>query len=72
MKLDLLVEIGTEELPARFVDGGLGPESQEAAEKQLADLRLTYDRLEVKGTPRPAGAAGVRAARPVRRIRCGK
>lgn len=51
MKLDLLVEIGTEELPARFVDGALG-QMQEAAEKQLADLRLTYDRLEVKGTPR--------------------
>src|SRR5690606_22483203 len=51
VKLDLLVEIGTEELPARFVDGALG-QMQEAAEKQLADLRLTYDRLEVKGTPR--------------------
>lgn len=51
MTVDLLVEIGTEELPARFVDVALR-QLKDAAQKQLGDLRLTYERLEVLGTPR--------------------
>lgn len=51
MSVDLLVEIGTEELPARFVEGAL-EQMREAAAKQLAELRLSYDRLETMGTPR--------------------
>lgn len=51
MTMDLLVEIGTEELPARFVDAAL-EQIKESAEKQLGELRLTYERLDVMGTPR--------------------
>lgn len=51
MTVDLLVEVGTEELPARFVDAALG-QMKGAAEKQLAELRLSYERLEAVGTPR--------------------
>lgn len=51
MSVDLLVEIGTEELPARFVDGAL-EQMRDVAVKQLAELRLSYERLEVAGTPR--------------------
>lgn len=51
MSLDLLLEIGTEDLPARFVDAAL-EQMRETAAKQLADLRLSYERLETLGTPR--------------------
>lgn len=51
MTLDLLVEIGTEELPARFVDDAL-QQMRHMAETQLPELRLDYERLEVFGTPR--------------------
>lgn len=51
MSMDLLVEIGTEELPARFVDAAV-EQMRETAERQLAELRLTYERMETMGTPR--------------------
>lgn len=51
MTTDLLLEIGTEELPARFVDGTLD-QLHDAARRKLERLRLSYDRIEVAGSPR--------------------
>ncbi|HEX3015651.1 MAG TPA: glycine--tRNA ligase subunit beta [Desulfobacteria bacterium] len=51
MKRDLLLEIGVEEVPAKFMPGALA-QLKELAEKLLADERLAYDSLETLGTPR--------------------
>ncbi len=48
---DLLFEIGTEELPASELDRAL-EQLQVGFETWLAEVRLAYDQLQVKGTPR--------------------
>jgi glycyl-tRNA synthetase len=48
---DVLIEIGTEELPAADLDSALG-QLKAAAPKLFSDLRLTHDGLTVYGTPR--------------------
>lgn len=48
---DLLFEIGTEELPASELDRAL-EQLQVVFETWLAEVRLAYDQLQVKGTPR--------------------
>ncbi len=51
MAKDLLLEIGTEEIPARFIPGILSQmESQMKA--KLEDLRLAFQAVEVYATPR--------------------
>ncbi len=48
---DFVLEIGTEELPAQYVD--IGVEAlKESAPKLFSDLRLSYTDLRVEGTPR--------------------
>ncbi len=47
----LLVEVGTEELPAGFLDQAL-PELREAAVAQLKELRIECGDVRVYGTPR--------------------
>ncbi len=47
----LLFEIGTEEIPAKFMPGILA-QLQELAEKKLAELRIPYAGVKVYGTPR--------------------
>lgn len=49
--MDLLLEIGTEELPARLV-GQVLVQLEEAAEKLLQEQRIDYNRLAVYSTPR--------------------
>ncbi len=49
--LPFLLEIGSEELPSHDVTDALAY-LQEAAPKFLADLRLSYDNLQVVGSPR--------------------
>lgn len=51
MSKDLLLEIGTEEVPAHAMPGIL-TELKENAAKALAELRLAYDAVETMGTPR--------------------
>ncbi|MHB1420164.1 MAG: glycine--tRNA ligase subunit beta [Bacillota bacterium] len=51
MARDLLLEIGTEEIPARFMEPALS-QLKEMAEKKLAELRLEYARIATYGTPR--------------------
>jgi glycyl-tRNA synthetase beta chain len=46
-----LLEIGTEEIPARFMKPALA-QLREAAAAELAALRLAHGRVEVLGTPR--------------------
>jgi glycyl-tRNA synthetase beta chain len=48
---DLLYEIGTEELPASFVQPAL-KQLQEKFEKKTADLKIQHGLIVVKGTPR--------------------
>lgn len=48
---DLLFEIGTEELPARFVTWGLS-ELQRVAAEEIAEFRLEYAEMTTLGTPR--------------------
>ncbi|MDR1514534.1 MAG: glycine--tRNA ligase subunit beta [Synergistaceae bacterium] len=48
---DLLFEIGTEEIPARFMTWAIA-ELERAAAEDLAGLRLSYESLKVTGTPR--------------------
>ncbi len=48
---DLLYEIGTEELPASFVQPAL-KQLQEKFEKKTADLKIEHGSITVKGTPR--------------------
>lgn len=51
MSKDLLLEIGTEEVPAHAMPGIL-TELKENAAKALADLRLSYGAVKALGTPR--------------------
>ncbi|MEW6187259.1 MAG: glycine--tRNA ligase subunit beta [Thermodesulfobacteriota bacterium] len=51
MERDLLLEIGTEEIPARFIPGALGA-LQDLAEQRLGQARLTFQNSKSLGTPR--------------------
>lgn len=51
MAKDFLLEIGTEELPAKFAPGVL-QQLNEKARKQLQELRLDFSELKVYTTPR--------------------
>ena len=51
MAKDLLFEIGTEEIPARFMPGAL-TQFADLARKALADRRIAYGTLKTMGTPR--------------------
>lgn len=51
MAKDLLLEIGLEEVPARFVRGAMN-QLKEKAEKWLADSRIGHGAVEVFATPR--------------------
>ncbi|MDR1137178.1 MAG: glycine--tRNA ligase subunit beta [Synergistaceae bacterium] len=51
IKRDILFEIGTEEIPARFVTWVIG-ELENVARAGLAELRLKCGNLKVTGTPR--------------------
>lgn len=47
----LLFEIGTEEIPAKFMPGIL-KQLQELAEKKMNELRIPFEAVKVYGTPR--------------------
>ncbi len=47
----LLFEIGTEEIPAKFMPGILA-QLKELAEKKMTELRIPYEAVKVYGTPR--------------------
>jgi glycyl-tRNA synthetase beta chain len=51
MAKDLLFEIGTEEIPARFMAGALS-QLENVAKNKLNDLRIGYREIQVLGTPR--------------------
>ena len=51
MGQDLLLEIGTEEIPARFVHGAL-ESLRRLAEERLQQARLPYREIKTVGTPR--------------------
>ena len=51
MANDFLLEIGTEEIPAKFSPGAM-TQLEEQARKRLAELRLTYKEIKVFATPR--------------------
>lgn len=51
MSKDLLLEIGTEEVPAHFMPGIL-KQLQENAAKAFAELRISYESMRTVGTPR--------------------
>jgi glycyl-tRNA synthetase beta chain len=51
IKRDLLFEIGTEEIPARFMTWAIG-ELENLARAGLADMRLSYESIRTTGTPR--------------------
>jgi len=51
MAKDLLLEIGTEEIPARFMSGSL-KQLEMIATKKLTELRIGYEKIQVFGTPR--------------------
>jgi glycyl-tRNA synthetase beta chain len=51
MAKDLLFEIGTEEIPARFMAGALS-QLESIAKNRLNDLRIGYGEVQVVGTPR--------------------
>ena len=51
MAKDLLLEIGTEEIPARFMPGAL-KQLEKIAKLKLTELRITYGNIQVVGTPR--------------------
>ena len=50
-KKAFLLEIGTEEIPARFMNPALA-QLREAAARELGAARLSYDEIKVFGTPR--------------------
>ncbi|MGB0387492.1 MAG: glycine--tRNA ligase subunit beta [Ardenticatenaceae bacterium] len=50
-KAEFVLEIGTEELPAEYVDIAIAALSK-SAPKMFKDLRLSYESLTVNGTPR--------------------
>lgn len=51
MAKDFLLEIGTEEIPAKFSPGAMA-QLEEQARKRLAEQRLTYTEITVLATPR--------------------
>lgn len=51
MAKDLLLEIGTEEVPAHFMPGILAQLKEKAGAK-LAEMRLEYEDITTLGTPR--------------------
>jgi len=51
MTKDLLLEIGTEEIPARFMSGTL-QQLESIAKAKLAELRIGHGDIQVVGTPR--------------------
>jgi len=51
MAKDLLLEIGTEEIPARFMPGAL-EQLEKLAKGKLAELRIGHGEIQVVGTPR--------------------
>lgn len=51
MAKDLLLEIGTEEIPAHFMPGILAQIEKSAADK-FTELRIAYDSVRAVGTPR--------------------
>lgn len=51
MPKDLLLEIGTEEIPARFMPGILS-QLKEIGGKKLADMRIGFSEIQTVGTPR--------------------
>ncbi len=51
MTKDFLLEIGMEEMPAKFAPGAMA-QMEELAGKRLAELRLIYEILHVYATPR--------------------
>ncbi|MDW7675347.1 MAG: glycine--tRNA ligase subunit beta, partial [Bacillota bacterium] len=51
MAKDLLLEIGTEEIPAGFMERALA-DLQTLAIKELGEYRLAYNEVQVYGTPR--------------------
>lgn len=51
MAKDFLLEIGTEEIPAKFSPGAM-TQLEEQARKRLAELRLTYTEVNIYATPR--------------------
>ena len=51
MAKDLLLEIGTEEIPARFMSGAL-EQLKNSAKNKLTELRIGYREIQVLGTPR--------------------
>ncbi|AFM42858.1 glycyl-tRNA synthetase beta chain [Desulfosporosinus acidiphilus SJ4] len=51
MAKDFLLEIGTEEIPAKFSPGAM-KQLEEQASKRLGELRLNYRELKVFATPR--------------------
>lgn len=51
MSKDLLLEIGTEEIPARFMPGILA-QIETAAKNKFAELRIEHQNISAMGTPR--------------------
>ena len=51
MNINALLEIGTEEIPARFMPGLLS-DLKKKAEEKLSANRLTFSKIETLGTPR--------------------
>lgn len=51
MTKDLLLEIGTEEIPAKFMPGALA-QLEGVTKTQLADLRISHGEVRAVGTPR--------------------
>ncbi|SMC94126.1 glycine--tRNA ligase subunit beta [Sporomusa malonica] len=51
MTNDLLLEIGTEEIPAKFMPGALA-QLESAAKTKLAELRIIHGEVRAVGTPR--------------------
>lgn len=51
MAKDFLLEIGTEEIPAKFSPGAMAQLAEQAG-KRFAELRLTYQEIKVFATPR--------------------
>jgi len=51
MATDFLLEIGTEEIPAKFSPGAM-TQLEEQARKRFAELRLSFTELKIYATPR--------------------
>ena len=51
MANDFLLELGTEEIPAKFSPGAM-TQLEEQARKRLAELRLPFSEVKIYATPR--------------------